>query len=159
MSSPSAKTIFTNPINFLAFGFGSGLSPIMPGTFGTLVAIPFYLLFAQFSWLTYFIILILTTIFGIWICDQASKNLGEHDYPGIVFDEMVGYWLTMLACPFDWKWILLGFLYFRLFDIVKPWPIRVIDKQVKGGLGIMLDDILAAVFAAVVLWLTRLINP
>lgn len=133
--------------NFLALGFGSGLSKVAPGTMGTLAAIPFYLLLFQFlPTIVYFIALVLLTILGIKICDVASKSLGVPDHPAIVFDEMVGYWLGMMFAPAGWFWVLLGFGFFRLFDIAKPWPIRKLDRQVHGGLGIMVDDILAGVY-------------
>lgn len=149
----SARKIFTNPIYFLAFGFGSGLSPIAPGTMGTLVAIPIYCLMHSLS-LTYYIpIILLLAVVGVWICDVTGKAIGIHDYPGIVWDEIVGFLWTMIAVPFHWYWIITGFILFRLFDIWKPWPIRWVDLRVQGGLGVMVDDLLAAVYAAVVLWL------
>ena len=88
---------------------------------------------------------------GIWICEQASQILKVHDHPGIVWDEFVGYFITMIAAPPGWIWIVIGFILFRLFDILKPWPIRLIDQQIKGGFGIMADDVLAAVYAWLVL--------
>lgn len=151
----TAKQILRNPIYCLAFGLGSGLSPIAPGTCGTFIAVPFFLLFAQLPLLAYIGILVVTTLLGIWLCGVTARRLGVPDHPGIVWDEMVGYWLTMLATPPNWQWIALGFIYFRFFDIVKPWPIGAIDRQVKGGLGIMLDDILAGIFAGIALWGTR----
>ena len=85
---------------------------------------------------------------GIWLCGRCSRNLGVHDHGGIVWDEFVGYWLTMIAVPLEWYWVLAGFVYFRIFDMIKPWPSGVIDRRVGGGFGIMLDDVLAAVPAA-----------
>jgi len=149
--SPSAKTIFSDPIHFLAFGFGSGLSPIAPGTVGTLAVIPLYLLMQPLSLLYYGILVVLISIVGIWICGESSKRLGVHDHKGIVWDEFAGFLITMFAVPFAWQWIIIGFLLFRLFDIWKPWPIRPIDQHLGGGLGIMLDDVLAGIFAAIIL--------
>ena len=147
----NAKTIFSDPIHFFAFGFGSGLSPIAPGTMGTLAVIPIYLLMQPLSLLYYGLLVIAISLIGIWICGESSKRLGVHDHKGIVWDEFAGYLITMFAVPFAWQWVIIGFLLFRLFDIWKPWPIYIIDKQLKGGLGIMLDDVLAGIFAAIIL--------
>jgi len=140
-------SIWRNPIHFLAFGLGSGAAPKAPGTFGTLAAIPLWLLFAELSLPYYLALLVVTFIFGCWICGRTSSDLGVHDHGGIVWDEFVGLWITFVALPSGWGWVLLGFLLFRLFDIVKPWPIGWADKQVSGGLGIMLDDVLAGFMA------------
>ncbi len=139
--------IWKNPVHFLAFGLGSGLSPKAPGTVGTVAAIPFYLLLQNFSLGPYLLILAIATGIGIWLCDRTSKDLGVHDHPGIVWDEFCGFWITMIAAPSGWEWILLGFLLFRLFDIWKPWPISWLDARVGGGLGIMIDDIVAGFYA------------
>lgn len=149
------KSSLCHPVNFFATGFGSGLSPIMPGTCGTLVAVPCYFVLAQTSLLIYTCLLIVAAIVGIGLCASAAKNLQQTDPPSIVWDEMVGYWVTMWACPLQWQWILLGFIYFRVLDIAKPWPISVCDRRVKGGLGIMLDDLVAGILAALLLWATR----
>ena len=141
------KTVLTNPVHFLAFGLGSGLSPKAPGTVGTVAAIPFYLLMQPLSLPVYLVILLLATLVGIWLCGKSSKDLGVHDHPGIVWDEFCGFWLTMIAAPTGWLWVLIGFVLFRVFDILKPWPIRWLDKHVHGGLGIMVDDLLAGGFA------------
>ena len=148
---PATPTPFSNPIQFLAFGFGSGLAPRAPGTFGTLAAVPIYWLVADWSLLEYSALILVTAVLGIWICGAASRQLNVHDHPGIVWDEFVGYWITMWAVPVDWVWILAGFVVFRVFDIAKPWPINVLDKKVAGGFGIMIDDILAGVMACVTL--------
>ena len=148
---PATPTPFSNPIQFLAFGFGSGLAPRAPGTFGTLAAVPIYWLVADWSLLEYSALILVTAVLGIWICGAASRQLNVHDHPGIVWDEFVGYWITMWAVPVDWVWMLAGFVVFRVFDIAKPWPINVLDKKVAGGFGIMIDDILAGVMACVTL--------
>ncbi len=149
----SSKTVFTHPIHFLAFGFGSGLSPKAPGTLGTVVAVVLYLLLAQLSLAAYLLMLLITFAAGIYLCDRSSKLLGVHDHGGIVWDEFVGYWITMLLAPSGWVWIAIGFFLFRLFDILKPFPINILDKHVHGGLGIMLDDVLAGCFACICLQL------
>ncbi|MCU7844808.1 MAG: phosphatidylglycerophosphatase A [Candidatus Thiodiazotropha sp. (ex Monitilora ramsayi)] len=139
------------PVHLLAFGFGSGLAPKAPGTFGTLVAIPIYLILQPLSYWLYLLLVVLGFIVGIWICDQTSKDLGVHDHGGIVWDEIIGYLITMSFVPASLWWILIGFVLFRLFDILKPWPIGWLDKRVEGGFGIMLDDLVAGLYAGVVM--------
>ncbi|MCB1701336.1 MAG: phosphatidylglycerophosphatase A [Halioglobus sp.] len=140
-------TPFRSPVQFFAFGFGSGLSPWAPGTAGTLVAVPLYWLIDDWSLLWYSVFVVTAALLGIWICGAASRELKVHDHPGIVWDEFVGYWITLWAMPVDWVWMLAGFVVFRVFDIVKPWPISHLDRKVKGGFGIMIDDIFAGVMA------------
>lgn len=151
----TAKQIMTDPVLFLAFGFGSGLAKKAPGTFGTLAAIPLYILFAQANLIVYSVLTVIVTVAGVWICGLAAEKLGEHDFGGIVWDEIAGLLITLWLVPFTWQILAAGFVLFRLFDIVKPWPIRWIDQKVHGGLGIMLDDVLAGVFAAGVLLLLQ----
>lgn len=153
INSPSFKQLLANPNHFFAFGFGSGLAPKAPGTFGTLAAVPIYWLIQDLSWPLYLSWLLVTFALGVLWCDRSSKALGVHDHGGIVWDEFVGYWITMFMAPAGWLWMLLGFVLFRLFDIVKPWPIRWLDQKVHGGFGIMLDDLVAGIFAAVCLQL------
>ncbi|MFI4955277.1 MAG: phosphatidylglycerophosphatase A [Gammaproteobacteria bacterium] len=138
-------------ILFIAQGFGSGRLPKMPGTWGTLVGIPIYLLMHDLPIATYLAITFLFTVFGCWLCGVASKQLGTHDHSSIVWDEIVGFLWTMAAVPFGWGWILAGFLLFRLFDIWKPWPVSWADQRIKGGTGVMVDDLIAALFAWVIL--------
>lgn len=146
--------IWKNPIHIVAFGFGAGLFPRAPGTFGTLAAIPFYWLLSHLQLPYYMAVVLFLTVLSGWICHVTSKDLGIHDYKGIVLDEMVGYWITMIAFPPHMFWICAGFLWFRLFDIWKPWPISWIQKNVKGGIGIVLDDVVAAIFAWIALFAT-----
>lgn len=141
----------SNPVLFLAFGFGSGLIKKMPGTMGTVAAIPLYLLFIQANIWLYSVLTIIVTVIGIRICDDAAILLGEHDFGGIVWDEIAGFLITMWLVPFSWLAVLQGFILFRIFDIFKPWPIKWVDKHVHGGFGIMLDDVLAGILAALVL--------
>lgn len=140
-----------NPLAFIGFGFGAGLSPIMPGTVGTLAGVPLYLLMSHLGLGWYLLIIVAAFLVGIYICDVTAKKLGVHDHGGIVWDEFVGLWITMIAAPSGWAWVVLGFVLFRIFDMAKPWPINRIDRAVKGGLGIMLDDVIAGVAAAAVL--------
>jgi phosphatidylglycerophosphatase A len=150
-----ARPDLRNPLHLLAFGFGSGLGPKAPGTFGTLVAVPLYLLIEGLALPVYLALVLAGFLLGIWICGRTSRDLGVHDHSGIVWDEIIGYLLTMTFAPTGWQWVVAGFLLFRLFDILKPWPIRWFDRQVPGGFGIMFDDILAALYAGVVIWLIQ----
>jgi phosphatidylglycerophosphatase A len=143
----TATNIFRDPFLFVAFGFGSGLAKVGPGTAGTLLAIPIYWLLIQLALPIYLLLVLIALLAGIWICDVASQRLGVHDHSGIVWDEIVGLWITMIAVPVTIPLVILGFVLFRVFDIVKPWPISWLDKHVSGGFGIMIDDVLAAVFA------------
>ena len=149
-------SVWRNPVHFLAFGLGSGAAPWAPGTVGTLAAIPFFLLMQPLALPWYGAILLVTSLIGIYLCGKTSEDMGVHDHGGIVWDEFVGYWLTMFAAPPGWLWIVIGFVLFRLFDIIKPWPISWADKKVAGGLGIMLDDILAGFMALVCLQILAL---
>ena len=144
----SNKAILANPIHLLAFGFGAGLSPKAPGTVGTAVAVLIYLALPSMSPIIYAGLVLLSFIFGIWLCGKTAEDLGVHDHGGIVWDEFVGYWITMFMAPSGLFWVLLGFGLFRLLDIFKPWSIKWADKELAGGLGIMLDDVLAGIMAA-----------
>lgn len=141
------QRVWQKPDYFIAFGFGLGTLPVAPGTWGTLAGIPLLYLIYDSSWLVYLIITAVLFVFGVWLCDIVTKDIGVHDHGGIVWDEIVGFLLTMFLCPLSLTTIVLGFLLFRLFDILKPPPIRYVDKVVKGGFGIMVDDILAAIYA------------
>ncbi len=143
----TASRLLRQPVWFLAFGFGAGLAPIAPGTVGSLVAVPIYLALASAGLPLYGTVLVVLFVAGVWLCDQCEKQLGVRDHSGIVWDEIVGFLITMLGATDSWQTLWLGFGLFRLFDIVKPWPIRQIDRGVHGGLGIMLDDVMAACYA------------
>ena len=150
---PEEKCVRVNvdlrdPAHFIAFGFGSGLAPKAPGTFGTLAAVPLYLLLAQLPFAGYVAAVAVSIVLGIWACGASSRKLGVHDHNGIVWDEFAGFFLTMIVAAPTVANVVAGFALFRLFDIVKPWPIRWLDRHVHGGFGIMVDDLLAAVFAA-----------
>jgi phosphatidylglycerophosphatase A len=144
------KPNLRNPIHLLAFGLGSGCAPKAPGTFGTLAAIPFWwLLLQDVPLIPYICVLIAGFAFGVYLCEQTSKDLGVHDHGGIVWDEWIGLWITYLALPSGIEWIIIGFALFRFFDIIKPWPIKWLDQKVHGGFGIMIDDVLAGIFALI----------
>ncbi len=160
MTNPLDKLSLLNPWHFLATGLGSGLSPVVPGTVGTLAAVPLYLILAQLPWPLYVVVVILSCVIGVKICQVASNDMGVHDHGSIVWDEFAGFWITMSLVPMmnlpvtEWRWLLTGFVLFRFFDMVKPWPIGWLDKRIHGGLGIMVDDIVAGLMAAVGLFFT-----
>lgn len=132
-----------DPVVAIALGFGSGLVPKAPGTAGTLLAVPLCMALQNLSLMMYGFVAVVVAVVGVVICSYSITKLGEHDHPAIVIDEIAGYLITMLAVPAGWQWLLVGFVLFRIFDVFKPWPISWLDKNVKGGLGIMLDDVVA----------------
>jgi len=144
--APNYKDLL-NPIHFLSLGLGSGLLKPAPGTWGTLAALPLWLLLAEVSPALYVVIILLTFSLGIYFCGYTAKALGTHDHSSIVWDEFVGLWIALFLVPMTWTGIILAFIFFRLFDIWKPWPIAYFDKHMHGGLGIMIDDVIAGVFA------------
>lgn len=146
-----------NPVHLLAFGLGIGKIPIMPGTFGTLLGIPLYFFIFELPLWQYVVTVLCLFVIGIAICHKTASDMDSHDNPGIVFDEIVGLLVTYIALPAGWVWLIVGFVLFRLFDIWKPYPISWLDKNVGGGFGIMLDDLLAGVFAAISLQLTYML--
>ncbi|GAB3297959.1 phosphatidylglycerophosphatase A family protein [Pseudidiomarina andamanensis] len=145
------KRLLLHPIHCLAFGFGSGLAAKAPGTFGTLAAIPLVYAMQFTGLLTYTIITLIASIGGLWICGYTARTLGVHDHPAIVWDEIAGYMIAMIALPFTWYNVLGAFILFRFLDIVKPGPIGWCDRHLKGGAGIMVDDLLAGAASAIVL--------
>lgn len=156
--SMTPVSVWRNPVHFAAFGFGSGAAPVAPGTFGTVMAVLLYLLLPAMSPWVYAAFLLLSFVVGVWLCGTTARDIGVEDHGGIVWDEFVGYWITMFMAPAGWQWIVLGFGLFRLFDIVKPWPIRWLDRNVSGGLGVMIDDVLAGLMALLCLQLVARIS-
>jgi phosphatidylglycerophosphatase A len=156
-TNPTFTQLLRSPTLLLAFGFGSGLSPKAPGTVGTVAAIPLWWLLAQLPLQSYLLIVALAAIVGIVICGRAAEKLGVHDHGGIVWDEFVGFWIAMAALPATWNSLLFGFVLFRLFDIFKPWPISWLDKKVSGGFGIMIDDVIAGLAAAAVIYVAGML--
>ena len=150
-AQPVPRSVWEKPSHFIAFGFGSGAVPFAPGTFGTLMAIPFYLAMQSLSHTMYLLLLVIITITSMWLCDKITKEIGIHDHSGMCLDEIVGYLVTMYGAPQGLIWIIWGFFLFRLFDIWKPWPIRYIDSQIQGGIGIILDDVFAGIYSLIVL--------
>ena len=142
-------------LHWIAFGAGAGLAPRAPGTAGTAIAIPIYLTIAAEPIAVYALVVAFVIAVGIWVCGRTAHDLGVHDHPGIVLDEIAGFLVAMTALPFDWRWIAAGFVAFRVFDIAKPWPISLADRRVGGGLGIMLDDVMAGALACAALHAAR----
>ncbi|MBT5032066.1 MAG: phosphatidylglycerophosphatase A [Proteobacteria bacterium] len=148
----SANFSLRNPVHFFALGFGGGLLKPAPGTWGTLVGVLIYLLLISIPTPVYVLLCVVLFVVGIWLCDIACRDAGVHDHGAIVWDEIVGFLVTMAFVPFSWPALILGFLLFRFFDILKPWPISALDRQVGGGFGVMVDDLLAGLFAGILLW-------
>lgn len=144
--------VWSNVWHFLAFGFGTGLAKKAPGTWGTLAGLVFIPLLHQMPLWSALLFIAAASVFGVWLCGRVADDLGVHDHGGIVWDEMVGIWMTLILLPNSWPWWLLGFVLFRILDIVKPWPISLLDRHLGGGLGIMLDDMLAGAIAAALLY-------
>ncbi len=145
------RKVLRDPVNLLAFGLGSGLSPLAPGTAGSLLGL-------ALAWVTFtlplgfrLMVAIALIVSGVWICGESARRIAVHDHPGIVWDEIAGIYVALLVVPAPiWAWAF-GFGLFRLFDVWKPWPIRDLDHRLKGGLGIMLDDLVAALYTALIL--------
>lgn len=148
---PTWQWLLQRPARFLAFGFGSGLMPKAPGTFGTLTTLPLAGLFLGLGYSKAALALWCIPLFflGIWLCNQAEHDLGTHDYGGIVWDEIVAMLLILACIPQGLGWWFCGFIAFRFFDAVKPPPVRWFDRKVSGGLGVMLDDVIAAVMTII----------
>ncbi|MBI5611729.1 MAG: phosphatidylglycerophosphatase A [Gammaproteobacteria bacterium] len=147
-TAPTFISLLRKPAHFVAFGFGAGLVPKAPGTVGSLVALPLYPFVLTLPAVGYALTVTVLFIVGIGVCAKTERDLGAHDHPGIVWDEIVGMLATLFLAPAGWAWVAVGFGLFRLFDIGKPFPINWLNRRVAGGLGIMLDDLIAALFAA-----------
>ncbi len=148
-----ARKVLTDPVNLLAFGFGTGLSPVAPGTVGSLLGVALAWLTLDLGLYVQLAVAVGISVVGIWICGESARRIGVHDHGGIVWDEIAGMYVTLLVAPPTILGYALGFVLFRLFDIAKPWPIRDLDHRLGGGLGIMLDDLAAALYALVLLGL------
>lgn len=160
MDEAKRRLRMNNPWHLLATGYGSGLSSVMPGTIGSLAAIPFWLLLNQLPWQLYLLMLIFSISSGVYLCHQTAKDIRVHDHSSIVWDEFVGIWITLMALPVNnWQWLIAGVVIFRVLDIGKPWPIRWFDRNVQGGIGIMIDDIVAGIFSAGIIYLISHYQP
>jgi len=155
---PTLKFLIEHPAHFLALGFGSGFAPKAPGTFGTIVGLPLFWLIASYSLSMQLGIISVLFITGIYFCNVTGENLGISDHGSIVWDEIAAMMLVLTITPSHWLWWLVAFALFRLFDIWKPFPIRQCDAKLKGGFGVMVDDVLAAIYAMTclkaLLWIT-----
>ena len=154
-AEPDVGLLVSHPLHFLSLGLGSGLSPKAPGTVGTLVGFPLFWLLMDLPQLQQWLGLLLLFMLGIWCCEFTGRALGVSDHGAIVWDEIVAMAGVLTTVPHSWGWAVAAFALFRLFDIWKPFPVRWADRHVKGGLGVMLDDVLAAIMAIVVLQLLR----
>ncbi len=152
---PNLKLLLSHPAHFFSLGFGTGLAPKAPGTVGTLVGFPLYSLIADVSFHLQLGIIMACFIIGIWFCEMTGKAIGVADHGGIVWDEIAAMMLVLTFTPNTVYWWVVAFSLFRLFDIWKPFPIHQVDAKVKGGFGVMLDDLLAAVYAILVLQVLR----
>lgn len=163
LSVEQRRVLLATPAGWLACGFGSGLTPVAQGTFGSLAALLPWLLLRKLPLSIYLVVLLFGFAVGVWACNMAGRALGVDDHRSLVWDEFIGQWIALTplllsvllpASGFAWWMLLAGFVLFRLFDVWKPWPIRWLDRHLKGGVGVMVDDVAAGVFAAVVLGLT-----
>ena len=146
-----ARKVLRDPVNLLAFGLGTGLSPVAPGTVGTILGVVLAWLVQPLGFEWQFMVAIALIVSGVWICGESAKRVGVHDHSGIVWDEIAAMYLILIVVPVSVPIWVLAFALFRLFDIWKPWPIRDLDHRLHGGLGIMLDDLVAALYAALLL--------
>ena len=150
-------SVWTNPIHFMACGFGAGAIPWMPGTFGSVLGVIFYLFLSRFPLIIYVVSVVVLFVIGVILCDITGRDFGVVDHSAIVWDEIVGFLLVMIAVPRAGYFIVIGFILFRLFDIAKPWPIKQAERRFRGGFGVMFDDFLAAVYSwillQIIIWL------
>jgi phosphatidylglycerophosphatase A len=153
LTAEQRRALLSTPAGWLACGFGSGLAPKAQGTFGSLAAILPWLLLRHLSLPLNLLVIVIGFLIGVWACDVAGRAVGSDDHRSLVWDEFIGQWIALLpALVAPWWAVVVGFALFRLFDVWKPWPIRWFDRHLKGGLGVMVDDVVAGVFAAVALW-------
>ncbi|HEX4479826.1 MAG TPA: phosphatidylglycerophosphatase A [Rudaea sp.] len=156
MSSQQRRIVLGNPAGWIALGVGSGLSPVAPGTVGSLVALLPWLLLRELDVWLYLGVVAAAFVVGVWSCRWVVARLHIDDPSFVVCDEFVGEWIALIPLVLirrSWLWIFAGFILFRIFDIWKPWPVSWADRDIKGGFGVMLDDVVAGVYAAAVLWL------
>lgn len=154
LDAAQRRALLADAAGWIASGFGSGLSPLAPGTAGSLAALLPYLVLRELSLPLYLLALALAFVLGVWASEVILRRLRLDDPGVIVWDEFVGQWITLIAAPPDWYWLGFGFLLFRFFDVLKPWPVALADHRIKGGLGVMFDDVLAGIYALIVLQLT-----
>lgn len=160
LSAEQRRAMLATPAGWLACGFGSGLTPVAQGTFGSLAALLPWLLLRELSLPFYLLVLLAGFAIGVWACNIAGRALGVDDHRSLVWDEFIGQWIALIPLLVPallpagvslWWWLPVGFVLFRLFDVWKPWPISWLDRHLKGGMGVMIDDVVAGIFAAIVL--------
>ena len=154
LDAAQRRALLGHPAGWIACGFGSGLSPWAPGTTGSLAALLPWLALRDLEWPAYIALIALAFALGVWVSNVVIARLRIDDPGVVVWDEFVGQWIALLplvVAPRNWPWVVVGFALFRLFDIWKPWPVSWADRRVKGGFGVMLDDVLAGVYAAALL--------
>lgn len=152
LTAPQRRALLSHPAGWIATALGAGLLPKAPGTAGSLVALlPWWFLMRDLAPGWYALILVVGFVLGVWACAVSGRRLGVDDHGALVWDEVIGMWIALFAAPNGGWWMVAAFLLFRLFDIWKPWPIRVADRRVHGGFGVMFDDVLAGVYALILL--------
>jgi len=154
LTSEQRRALLRHPFGWIACGFGSGLSPVAPGTAGSLVALLPWFVLRELPLPWFAVALVAAFAIGVIACDWAVRTLKIADPSAVVWDEFVGLWIAL--APLIWRpqssmWILYGFILFRIFDIAKPWPVSWADRKISGGLGVMLDDVFAGIYAAIAL--------
>jgi len=150
MTTPTrefARTLLRTPAGWIASGFGAGFFPIASGTFGTLVALLPWLAWRHLPLWQYALVIVVAFALGAWAAQRVIDSIEVQDPGVVVWDEFVGLWIALFAAPAGWEWMLAGFALFRFFDILKPWPVSWADNHVEGGLGAMLDDAFAGLYA------------
>ena len=158
ITADQRRALLSHPAGWVATALGAGLTPVAPGTAGSLVALlPWWFLLRDLPIGWYLAVLVAGFLLGVWACSVSDRRLGSHDQGALVWDEVIGMWITLLAAPASWWWVPVGFGLFRLFDIWKPWPVRLADRRVHGGFGVMLDDVLAGVYALIALQLMAML--
>lgn len=154
ISTEQRRILLNHPAGWIALGFGSGLSPIAPGTAGSLAALIPWLIVRGMHPIAYAIYLVVAFALGVWACEWVARKTNVGDPSFVVWDEFVGQWIALLPLVIlarsAW-WTIAGFILFRIFDIWKPWPVSLADRDVEGGLGVMVDDVIAGAYAAIVL--------
>ena len=157
LTAAQRRALLSHPAGWIATALGAGLAPKAPGTAGSAVALlPWWFLLRGLPPRWYVIVLVAGFLLGVWACGVSDRRLRLHDQGALVWDEVIGMWITLAAAPAQWWWVPVGFALFRLFDIWKPWPVSWADRRVHGGLGVMLDDVLAGIYALIVLQLAAL---
>ena len=143
---PVPRSVWTNPIHFITCVFGIGCLPVMPGTWATLASVILCYALSPLAPLTFTYIIVILCLCGIWLCEKTNRDFNTIDHPATCFDEFASFPICLIGLPFSWPYLLAAFILFRFFDIVKPPPINLLDQNLHGGLGVMLDDIVAALF-------------